>query len=47
MEAIKRHVCPICVFQGAVDEDPRTWLNFKNDADGLSMDAFGVRKGDA
>jgi hypothetical protein len=26
VEGISRHLCPICVFQGAQEEDPNVWV---------------------
>ncbi len=26
VDLISRHICPVCVFQGAEDEDPVGWL---------------------
>ncbi|MFH0862269.1 MAG: hypothetical protein V1875_04485 [Candidatus Altiarchaeota archaeon] len=47
MEEIKRHVCPICVFQGAAEEDPKGWLNFRSETEERSCIGIGVGQGDA
>lgn len=26
IKALDRHICPICVFQGAKEEDPNGWI---------------------
>jgi len=25
-EIVERHICPVCVFEGALDENPMMWL---------------------